>query len=370
MPMMAFFPWLRVGAEGEALGPFRLVRWRSRSPTRGEISQADSDVIRDVVRDYRIASQAPLDEVTVVLREGREVFDEWDESERARLFLLRELLTTAGLARREFFGCGEYWNSTHFVPVVQAFTLPVGGSVIGSRRRDGSAGTYETRGAYREYLPRHVRINSAVSIDRALLTAMIEAEEGCAPRDRDALCSAVSLFNLANTDEPMITELQELVLMASALEQLTKPDGSNEAAFASAIQQALAPSDGAGKAANAWAREFYRARNLAAHGQPMTPARLSRTPTEHLFLAAFCFPLVLQRWLQGRGRYAWTVEDGLKLKTFERILSHPEPMTGPANPPPYKELTWNLRRERTAERCAAMLEDLDPTDGPDESPES
>lgn len=137
------------------------------------------------------------------------------------------LLYLSCFAANEYFvdGGGRYVNSVLFRPVFQRFS---GGPWIGvtSRRRYGSSlnGGYQ-HGEIKFNVPIQCTIEKA-TVDEPLIKALDAAHASVSSKTMGLLSTALPYVELANTDDDLMSEAPEAILMGSAFEQLLEGNAS------------------------------------------------------------------------------------------------------------------------------------------------
>src|SRR5215510_12699403 len=103
MAMCAFFPWLSVGKRIE-IGNFILFPYApgTRVTENLEVQRQ----IDTVLRPYESGGR-PIASATLIRSSGAEWNSDLSDEIRSDLFVLAELLATAGLSEREFFTIGS-----------------------------------------------------------------------------------------------------------------------------------------------------------------------------------------------------------------------------------------------------------------------
>ena len=245
----------------------------------------------------------------------------------------------AALAAREFFTL-DYFNRDYLRLIIQAFTDPQGGAVVGTRRRDGVTDSIHPGDVYRVQVPAHVtRPGLKIKPDWALLRALL------ASREREAwsgLYQGIVLFNQANTDAPDTAPETELVLTYAAIERILglskkRDQRSLSAKFADAWVPSRKvprtewrrPADGSpGKSGENlrawWASDLKARRGSLAHGRHAVQAPGEWRVREHLLLTSFTVPRLVKQILSRLGLYELTKEDTRDIDTFESLLNLPD----------------------------------------------
>ena len=342
MPQLAFFPWLRI-QENLEVGPYRLLRYeRGGLPANG-LLQIQID---DVIQPYRDLTGHPIQHATILTTADRGLTDDMTRELLTELFEFSELVATTALSARRFFENYGYCNRDNVRLVIQGFREDSGGTLVRTRRRDGSESTYITAGVNEVRCPPHIRLNR-IALDVSLLNALHAAQGQTDERTWGQLFQATVLFNEANTDRDYMPETVELVLSFASLEQLLDQAGHpREAAEAfSAIwmpaepvprdQWRMQPTtesirrrlEQAPSLRYAWLQDMGVARGSAAHGHGIHAYLAALSVLEHLLLAAFVIPRLLKLRLAQIGHYTLTEDDQGDVDVLEALLNerHLEP---------------------------------------------
>jgi hypothetical protein len=246
---------------------------------------------------------------------------------------------------------GDYVNSSSFRVIGQGFRGSLPGYIaVGSRRRDGHTldGGYE-HGELKFNLPLQCSLNDRADIDVDFLKALDRANTANSPTVQ-RLRTALPFVQLANTDDELITEDAEAILMGSAFEQLLNGDAS---AYKLGRKFNMLLNDcGNVKVAEAqktrpnividsdprfperakaqpewwvhrkWIEELYDLRSKVVHEGPGGSGRTwAWTPSEHLVMAAFVFPLTVKALLVTEGHYTLTEADKAHCAAIDKLLA-------------------------------------------------
>ena len=183
-------------------------------------------------------------------------------------------------------------------------------------------------------------------VDDALLKAL---DLGCAANCEtiERLMYALEFVDLANTDDSLMTERAETILIGSAFEQLL---GANDGAYelgcrfgglfesygsvtveeARKVRLGIKIDERMRKRADAqlkwyvhrkWIEELYDVRSKSVHESTATNRSWGWTPLEHLVMAAWVFPLVVKLLLQRDGLYTLSDTDKGHCMTVDKLLA-------------------------------------------------
>jgi hypothetical protein len=276
------------------------------------------------------------------------------------------LLFLASWARNEYFPTfsGPYVNSTAFRPVGQGFVgdEPTYIAVV-ARRRDGSTtnGGYE-HGEFKFNPPLQCSLNDTITIDEPFLAALETAGAANSPV-LERLRYALPYVSLANTDDDLMDQRAEAILIGSAFEQalggpgnayglgrkfgaLFKACGSVTVEDAKKARPGIEIDTSKPEYAAAqpkwwvhrkWLEELYDVRSKAVHKGHHQERSWGWSIAEHLVMAAYVFPLTVKSLLEREGHYTFGDNDRLRCRTIDKLLS----ATDWAKPVRRQIRTWN-----------------------------
>ena len=260
------------------------------------------------------------------------------------------LLFLASWACNDYFPRfgGSYVNSTMFRIIGQAYSgdMPVD-IAISARRRDGETlGFGYKHGEVTFNVPVQCSIRETAVFDEdfvAGLSAAVAADSAVA----GLLRTTLPFVELANTDDDFMTEHAEVILMASAYEQLLRRPankyklgqklaklfgqfGSVTVADAQKVRAGITIDDSTADRAAAqpkwwvhqkWLEELYGMRNKVAHEGSDGGRSGGWTISEHLVMAAYVFPLAVKLLLEREGHYALTDTDRVGCRAVDQLLA-------------------------------------------------
>ena len=246
----------------------------------------------------------------------------------------------------------SYVNSTMFRIIGQAYSgdMPVG-IAISARRRDGETlgGGYK-HGEVTFNLPVQCSIREPAVFDEDFLEDFLAGLSAAGAADSEVaglLRTTLPFVELANTDDDFMTEHAEVILMASAYEQLLHGDaskyklgknlaalfgqfGSVTVADAQKVRSGITIDDSDTERAAAqpkwwvhqkWIEELYGMRNKVAHKGSYGGRPWGWTISEHLVMAAYVFPLAVKLLLEREGHYALTDTDRGGCLAVDQLLA-------------------------------------------------
>jgi hypothetical protein len=384
MGWVAFLPWLRLTAPVK-VGRYDLLPYDAK----GSFADAGSiEIVRSLLAPYCQRFDLAGRFSTVVRRDGKIVCDDnISDEELNELFRFSEYLAFAGLAERRYFDHVDYWNRDHFRLIVQKFAGTDGGTVLLTRRRDGSTNNLVPAEYFKVVRPTHVG-DARVTIDSRFLQALLSEPLDA---DRPGLHDAIVTFNMANTDADYVRDNVEVMLAANAFQRALDCKGTKDVELAKNLAKSFTPSNPvpllSGRLATqknqipasstvreVWVRDLYRLRNDLGHGKVTPIYRSIWTVREHLLLAAFAFPLLVKSIFSSVGAYTLADRDIASIEAFERLAIAPDLMAWS----PGGECTWSrilfeagdeVANKRISE-IASRLRDAPESEGPNQVPDT
>jgi hypothetical protein len=278
-----------------------------------------------------------------------------DRTDGPAVMWAASLLFLAAWSRNEYFPRfgGGYVNSSMFRVTGQGYTgdLPVYIAVV-ARRRDGSSwdGGYR-HGEFTFSAPPQCSVTDLSTVDSDFLAALDRAHSSDS-LTMQRLRTALPFVQLANSDDDMMVEDAEAILMGSAFEQLLAGDASSYKLGRKL--GALLHAAGTVSVADAqktrpdiqiednpkypertkeqprwwvhrkWVEELYDLRSKFVHKGDHTSRKWAWTVNEHLVMAAFVFPLAVKLLLQKEGFYSLNDEDKSKCAAIDKLLATTE----------------------------------------------
>lgn len=334
-----------------------------------------------VLSSYRDVEGNPITECVLGFIQNEDPCKELDRAEASRVNEAVQLLAFCGLTTNEYFTqVGYYANSSAFQVVFQRFTPGSEWIALTIRRRDGET----LSGGYK-----HGEVKFSIPVQSAHLEpahmdiALLEALDQCF-RAPDALTrrllQAISLYNQAHTDSDAILPEREVILLASAFEQLFADcNGAEDLACkvstllesygavrvrdsvrAGPIQltKGREPQEQAWFLHRKWAQELYHLRNDFTHGND--PARRSWgwSVPEHLVMGSFVFPLLVKVLLAQASRYSLLGNDIDRLQVIDLLLNETDWATDSGNHSKWSETIQKHKTDRTLERASQEAWDM------------
>jgi len=160
------------------------------------------------------------------------------------------------------------------------------------------------------------------------------------------LRSALPYVELANTDDDLLNESAEIILMASAFEQVFRADasaykltkkfgvlfnacGSVTVSAVTPVRPGIKLDEDPTYAAEQpnwwihrkWVEELYDLRSKLVHRGVPTSRPWGWSPAEHLVMAAFVFPVVVKGLLEREGHYVRSEDDDVRCESIDKLLA-------------------------------------------------
>ena len=339
MPMLAFLPWLNIKAP-IVQGPFHLFpQGVGDVPPDGVDSQVSAETIGKVLSQYRESAKFPLRVVTVLQYDARPLGADFDEADRAAIFLFGQHLAVSGLSDRRFIGglLDGYTASGHYQMVIQAFTEPYSGSVsLTHRRKDGRSNVMLGQSDVHFIRPAHLVSQGEPKINLPLLAAL-QAVQTLPQAVHEHIDASVTQYLLANSDSPDVPLEAESIATYAALERVSNSDQSlkdirrklptllalvDGALWTARLRGELGlPQEADRPVMQTWLQQIYTLRGNVAHGKPAHWAPQQWSQHEHLVAGAFIYPLALKCLLMQHKLYSLGEEDVAWTLGLENLLA-------------------------------------------------
>jgi hypothetical protein len=343
--IVMFLPFLRLKSSHQVAGvEFVPLRDQQRQFTQS-LSLVGSSIL-SILSGYVDRHGKPFDDCVVATIPGRG----WDMTTKdfPSVMWASSLLFLASWAENEYFHPfgGHYVNSAAFRMVGQAYTgaSPVYIAVSARRRAGRSLDGGYRHGEFKFSIPVQVSVRDAAHVDEGFLAAL-NAADAANSLTLERLRSALPFVELANTDDDLITEHAEAILMGSAFEQLLAGDasayklsrkfgvlfvqfGSVDVATAKAARSDVEVDADPTRAAaqlkwwvhKKWIEELYDVRSKVVHKGKHSTRKWGWQLDEHLVMAALLFPLAVKLLLQRDGYYTLTDDDRIRCLAVDKLL--------------------------------------------------
>ncbi len=327
------------------MGKISFVPFEVDATNQDESLEGLADSLRTILESYVNFLDRPVRKCTVVVKADRDPSWNLVHGDFEEVQWFTSLLFLAASAENAYFQqLRQYVNRAMFDLYWQGFTEPTGFITLTARRRDGDlliAG-YK-HGQVKFTVPIQADSREPISPDLGFLQALQVAEAAGSETTR-RLRAALSFFSLASTDSEVMLPEAEVILMASAFEQLLEAhDGARDlsqkfsnlfSSFGSVtVTQAVSTRVGIVVDPNyataqrtwfvhrKWIEEFYHLRNAYAHGNTLSARTWGWLRPEHLVIAAFALPLTVKLCLKQEGHYTLTDEDEVRCHALDYLLA-------------------------------------------------
>jgi hypothetical protein len=378
--MFAFLPWLALSKPVTIAGvrfiPFAAAAYE---PPPAELADA-APFLRVILSGYVDVRSWPIARCTVAcFPEANPCWNIPDGREDA-ISEAVNLLAFVGLAGNGYFSSGNaYTNSTAFEVYFQRLASDSTTIAVETRQRDGRllSGGF-AHGEWKFPVPVQCAYLRPPAIDLDLVAALDRAAAGGSVVLRRVL-AALSFVLLANTDASAVLPRAEVVLMASAFEQLLdaggafpvskalakflNPFGSVRVRDAMKVRQGItlppehAPVQEGWFVAQKWLHEFHNLRSACVHGDDIRAGTWGWSVLEHLVMAALVFPLVVRLLLAAEGHYTLTETDLDHCRAIDRLLAAPDwtSTTPKSGATVWQDILLSETQDRLMEEAGALL---------------
>jgi hypothetical protein len=378
--LVAFLPWVKLRS-AVAIGnvtyvPFEVGRATPEQPLRG----LETPFTR-ILSSYVDFIDRPVRSCVVVAKNDRNPPWNLVQEDFDNVQWCTSLLFLSTIAQNEYFQyLRRYVNRSMFDLYWQGFTEPVEFISVTVRRRDGELwnGGYK-HGQVKFPTPIQADLGEPICPDLDFLRGL-QAADAANSKLIARLRAALSFFSLANTESNAMLPEAEVILMASAFEQLLDAYGARELSqkfselfspFGSVtVNDALSSRSGIvldSSYATAqlgwfvhrkWAEELYHLRNAYVHGESTSGRTWGWLRLEHLVVAAFTFPLAVKLGLREEGHYELTRDDEARCTALDPLLAR----TGWGEIETPNATVWQARlmeasRKLALDRAVSLYED-------------
>lgn len=340
MSMLIFLPWCSLDKE-YSVGDVILVPFEADKPCK-EADLLTHYRVRTILLSYKNLNAVPVRCATLVRMREKKVLEELMRDDQAHVYECVSLAAFAALANRGFFETAwpkrSYWTNDHFVVVTQQFKEEPYNATLDVRKLDGEALHYISTTTLSISIPSHIAWaeGTRISLDENLLKSLEEYRKKALPSQWGRWRAAISCFNYANTDDPLVLPQTRWIFLCSAFEQLLDAK-SKKSDVARSFSATFMPETELGAAESdrklpswdkrrkplryEWMQEFYHLRGDFAHGRLRTRREASWEDHEHLFLAAVAFPLLSKQLLAKENLYELTTQERADINVFERVAA-------------------------------------------------
>lgn len=345
MTSIYFFPWLDAPKTMDfgsvLLEPYE----RGKFPGDQElVTQAEID---EVMNFYKASPTENIQSCLMIRLPNKKIGEDLSEDEKGFLRVFAELLCFSHIAERTFFGrdyhycCkedfafhGHGWASERFNGFI----------VIQSRRRDGFNQNMTDAESAAYHRPHNANKGSNLQEQPSLLQPLLQAFKNMDDSLRVDIYECIINYNLANTDNALITPEVEMVLLHSAFDAIFRKVGDCPARRAEVFQNYFDKSligverlkkdsclvdpitkRDKGKKLSLiehWINDFKLTRGHCAHGGTTRNYPGIWSQKNHLVLGSFILPLLVKKRMESAGFYRWSHTDQANLAAFERFVQY------------------------------------------------
>ncbi len=336
---LAFLPWFTL--QGPAV--IGEVTFTPFSISDGDPESIFADFRDDIVRilsGYRGIKGEPIESCTLAYIDYKVPCN---KSADDRLIAnAAHLLAFAGIAQNEYcVNLGNYINSSCFQSVTLLFSKDKEYLTLNNRRRDGSSYLKGMKhGEVIFSIPHQCAHVKPPAFDDNFLTSL-----GYVLHENDPLSKrmvqSIRQFNEACSDSYMISFEREVVLFASAFEQLfgcencyqitqklgelLKDYNSVMVENSSRYEDIILTRDYEDAEKKwclyrKWIQEMYQLRSCYVHGLDTSERSWGWNDLEHTLMASFAFPLIVKLLLAQESKYVLTETDEVHLGAIDKLL--------------------------------------------------
>lgn len=336
---LAFLPWLTI-QEPAVIGE---VTFTPFSISDGEPASIFADFRDDIVRifsGYRGIKGEPIQSCTLAYIDDKAPCSE--SADERLIANAAHLLAFAGIAQNEYcVNLGNYINSSCFQSIIQLFSKDSEFITLNTRRRDGSKYVGGMKhGEVIFSIPHQCAHVKSPMFDDNFLTSL-----GYILQENDPLSKrmmqSIWLFNEACSDSYMISFEREVILFASAFEQLldcencyhlTKIFGellknySSITVENSSRYEDIVLSEDRGDTekkwilSRKWIEELYDLRSAYTHGEDTKRRCWGWNDLEHTLMASFAFPMIVKILQAQESKYVLSETDEVYLGVIDKLL--------------------------------------------------
>ena len=336
MSAIGFFPWLRISSQKD-FGHFGLVPFRRGALPFESKNREHQKYVDSILAPYCLKPHDSIRGGTLLQISNEIIMPEISEEIVNSAFHFSELLAFSGLAKRKFFRYGdEYCNRSNFQLVIQSFVDDSGGAAITTVHRDHSSTSYYRDESYSVIKPYHIE-GMKVDFESEFLTKLVQLSKN---KIYEEYFDSIVNFNLANTDNPAISQQSEIVLLVSAFERLLDKTTKQKTELVNEFRKFISPTDSievenceplqnysdtppgweSQSLIDIWLRDFIRIRHKFAHGNRELPFRPIWSLSNHLLFGSYIFPLLFKSKLNFENKYTFTENDKIRIDAFEKLL--------------------------------------------------
>ena len=342
---IAYLPWLKLD-NTYCVNGIEFIPVKNDNGSINPLFSEIHEIIDIILSLYADNNSEPIINFTVVNITNRD----WNisDSDYDTIKRATSLLFLASWAKNEYYSqSSSYINSSTFRIIFQKISLPVNRLTILSRRRDGNKySTLINNQKIMFNMPWQCSQRNPVAVDTAFLEAL---NSGCSKGSNTIkrLTFALPFVELANTDDSLMTEEAEAILMGSAFQQLLGVNdgaymlgrsfgglfesyGSISVADVMKYRPGIEIDKSNKKRADAqpkwfvhrkWIKELHKLRSKFIHEGTSIRKKWGWSIQEHLVMAAWVIPLTVKLLLEREGHYKLTDLDKCFCMTVDKLLS-------------------------------------------------
>lgn len=301
---LCVLPWLVVGGE-VTFGAVKIAAWRAVRDTVPEEVRATADQVMAGFRDIRGNQVSP----SICWFGDRGPTSALSEEDVETLRDCMQLAALAGLAENRYLTHHDQLNAMHFARIYQNFLPGTETVALVRRRRDGSTTSAGWRlGDLVFTAPPAAAARPRASFNRSFLDALATCV-GADDETSTLIRQSLTLFLQGNELDEFETHGQDVVWIASAIEQLSDVSGRNkDTQMSDKVIATLASAwdDTQKRLLRRWMRELY-AKRSEIHGDEATTEKWPYWV--HALLSTVTYVLLVKHLLAAAGRYTLTDSD-------------------------------------------------------------
>lgn len=334
---ICYIPWLKI-PEKIVIGSLEF-----RYVEKAEISKLDcseSEFLQVIFDRLRDEHGRPFEGHTIIKETTRDGVLSVAECDLEQVFQSTKILAFACMAEQNFW-CGHSShriNSSCFRAVGQPVIEGSKSLTVTRSARDGGvrSGGYSLL-TTTEQRPVHTTSSTCPKPDRGLLRALVEASE-CDEFER--VFSAISIWLMANSEEPYLTSDALLTMSVFAFEKLLIPD-EGAIGFATSFEEnwsdycdltvgdcervtnikGIKGGDNHWSLLKRWAYEIYQRRSAFVHHGVRGSINFAWSEKQQEALQAAIFSWAVKILLSRRGLLSFRSSDEFRLRAIQEILA-------------------------------------------------
>jgi len=314
--------------------------------TSSNIFNKFQDDIARILKSYRNIQNKPITKCVLVYLDETDPCKALSDEKTSLIYETVHLLAFCALSKNEYFSQeSHYANYSMFESFFQYFNDGNKWVTLTSRRRDGETmSTYEHEEVYFN-IPVQCASQAKLGRVEAPLLKALNLSFKTPNNQVRRLLQSISLYDQAQTDSSTVLPQREVVILASAFEQLfenchgaddlacklgTHLDNYGSIKYSKSLRAKdfKIPEDPKKKKTESrwflhqkWIQEFYQLRNDIIHGNDRKQRTWGWSIHEHLVMASFVFPLLVKLLLTQSSAYQLTEDDIGLLQAVDPLLN-------------------------------------------------